>query len=88
MVDPKQIGQIIEGHYMKTLDKVGLLADDLKELGRQRFEACLTCHTRPHPQDQNINGPGLTPDNRCKQCYCDMTAKTLVINATCPIGRW
>lgn len=94
MSEIKQIGQIIEGHFNKALDKVGMLPDDTKQLSELRFTDCLICHLTPAPQP-NVglittggNGPGLRNEKYCKACGCDMLAKTKVITATCPIGRW
>ena len=88
MSDFKQIGQIIEGHFNKYLDKAGMLPDDTKKLGELRFADCLLCASLPHPQKKNENGPGLRDDKYCNSCGCDMEAKTKVITAKCPIGRW
>lgn len=87
-MNAKQVSHIIEGNVNKALDSVGLLSEDTRMLGEQRFDNCMHCDDRPHPGNKNINGPGMTVDNRCKVCGCDMTKKTLVIGATCPIGRW
>jgi cytochrome c2 len=84
----KTIGQIIEGHTNKALAKAGMLNDDMTKLSEARFADCLLCHLTPHPKNANLMGPGLNESNRCKQCSCDMEAKTKVIDAKCPIGRW
>ncbi|MCE2936671.1 MAG: hypothetical protein ACK5WO_00145 [Cyclobacteriaceae bacterium] len=82
------IGQIIEGHGNKVLDKLGLLPADLKALSDQRFNQCTTCHTDPRPDNPSQTGPGLRNNQYCNSCGCDMLAKTKVIAAKCPIGRW
>ena len=84
----KQIGHIIEGHFNKYLDKVGALPDDTKKLSELRFADCLLCAHTAHPTNKNTNGPGLRDEKYCNSCGCDMTAKTKVITAKCPIGRW
>jgi hypothetical protein len=88
MSNPIQVGQIIEGHFNKMLDKVGMLPDDTKKLSEIRFADCLLCEFTPHPTDKNTNGPGLRDKKYCNSCGCDMEAKTKVIEAKCPIGRW
>jgi hypothetical protein len=88
MSEIKKIGQIIEGHFNKQLNKVGLLPSDTKALSELRFADCLLCDALPHPSNKNINGPGLRDKKYCNACGCDMEAKTKVINATCPIGKW
>lgn len=84
----KTVGQIIEGHFNKMLDKVGMLPDDTKKRGEIRFADCLLCEFTPVPGNQNTNGPGLRDKKYCKSCGCDMEAKTKVLEAKCPIGRW
>lgn len=84
----RTIGQIIEGHFNKLLDKAGALPEDTKNLSELRFADCLLCAHRPHPQKPTENGPGLRDNKYCNSCGCDMEAKTKVISATCPIGRW
>lgn len=88
MSDFKTIGQIIEGHFNKYLDKAGMLPQDTKHLSELRFADCLLCNALPHPKDKNQNGPGLRDGKYCNSCGCDMQAKTKVITAKCPIGRW
>ena len=86
------IGQIIEGHFNKLLDKAGALPDDTKKLSEMRMADCLLCAHTPHPSKPGQNGPGLLNNKYCDKskggCGCDMEAKTKVINAKCPIGRW
>jgi hypothetical protein len=91
----KTVGQIIEGHFNKMLDKVGMLPDDTKKLGEIRFADCLLCEFTPHPAfakatagEPTQMGPGLRDKKYCKSCGCDMEAKTKVLEAKCPIGRW
>lgn len=84
----KIVGQIIEGHFNKHLDKVGLLPSDTKSLSELRFADCLLCEHLPHPKKPGENGPGLRDKKYCKDCGCDMEAKTKVIDAKCQIGRW
>ncbi|MFN5170002.1 MAG: hypothetical protein ACK5DD_10265 [Cyclobacteriaceae bacterium] len=84
----KTVGQIMEGHFKKTIDKVGLLPEETKKLSEIRFAACTTCDTTPHPTVPSQNGPGLRDNQYCRACGCDMQAKTKVIEAKCPIGRW
>lgn len=95
MSDIKQISQIIEGHFNKYLDKAGMLPDDTKKLSEMRFADCLLCDSIPHPAappspkgEGKRNGPGLRDGKYCNSCGCDMEAKTKVITAKCPIGRW
>ena len=92
MSEPVRIGQIIEGHFNKALDKVGLLPEDTQKLGDLRFADCLLCDSLPHPTKPNQMGPGLENKKYCNKskggCGCDMEAKTKVIGAHCPIGRW
>lgn len=88
MSDFKTIGQIIEGHFNKHLDKVGLLSSDTKKLSELRFADCLLCDALPHTTKKGENGPGLRDKKYCNACGCDMEAKTKVIDAKCPIGRW
>lgn len=92
MSNPIQVGQIIEGHFNKMLDKAGLLPDDTKKLSELRFADCLLCAHTPRPDNQNENGPGLVNNKYCDKskggCGCDMEAKTKVLEAKCPIGRW
>jgi len=88
MSEIKKIGQIIEGHTNKMLSKAGMLNNEIEKMSELRFADCLLCHLIPHPKDPSINGPGLSETNRCKQCNCDMEAKTKVTDAFCPIGRW
>jgi hypothetical protein len=86
------IGQILEGHFNNLLDKAGALPDDTKKLSEIRFADCLLCEHTPHPGKPGQNGPGLLSEKYCNKskggCGCDMTAKTKVIKAKCPIGRW
>lgn len=88
MSDIKQIGQIIEGHTKKWLDKAGLLPEDANKLGEIRFAICLLCDTQPHPNKPGEKGPGLRDGKYCRDCGCDMEAKTKVTGAKCPIGQW
>ena len=92
MSDFKQIGHIIEGHLNKLLDKAGVLPEDTKQLSDLRFADCLLCDSLPHPSKPGQTGPGLVNQQYCNKskggCGCDMLAKTKVINAKCPIGRW
>lgn len=78
--------QIVEGHFNNVLDKAGLLPEDMQALAGARMRACTSCHTTPTPQGAPT-GPGLRGDN-CNSCSCYMPAKTKVLNAKCPIGRW
>lgn len=95
----KTISHIIEGHLNNTLDKVGMLPEDTKALGDIRFEKCERCDTTPHPasppspegegkRSDVFFGPGLRAGRFCNSCGCDMQAKTKVVDAKCPIGRW
>lgn len=88
MSQPIQIGMIIEGHFNKVIDKVGLLPDETKKMSDLRFADCLLCAHTPRPNDTNTKGPGLRDNKYCNACGCDMEAKTTVKEATCPIGRW
>ncbi len=95
MSNPIQVGQIIEGHFNKMLDKVGMLPDDTKKLSEIRFADCLLCDLTPIPSEAHLPkpmhkqvGPGLRDKKYCNSCGCDMEAKTKVIEAKCPIGRW
>ena len=47
-----------------------------EEVAEARMEICLEC-------PELI---GLT--KQCKQCGCLMSAKTKLMKATCPIGKW
>jgi hypothetical protein len=88
MSDFKQIGQIIEGHFNKAISKVGMLKEDTEKLSNLRMADCLLCDVTPRPDNKNAVGPGLREQKYCKNCGCDMEAKTKVIDAKCPIGRW
>ena len=92
MSQPVHIGHIIEGHVNKFLDKHGLLPEDTKRLAELRFADCLLCDKLPHPTRPTEKGPGLMNGKYCNKskggCGCDMEAKTKVIAAQCPIGRW
>lgn len=86
----QQVGQIIQGHFNKALDRAGVLPADLKQLADLRFQQCTTCHVDPvRPLRDAKPGPGLAADGKtCNHCACDMTAKTKVLSAACPAGRW
>lgn len=84
----KLAGQILQGHTNNALDKVGLLADEVKKQADLRFADCLLCDTQPHPGRPGQNGPGLRDQKYCNSCGCNMLAKTKVPDAKCPIGRW
>jgi hypothetical protein len=71
----KTIGRLIEGHFNNALDKVGLLPDDTKALGKIRFEKCSACES-------------LRNNRYCGRCGCDMQAGTKVIDVKCPVGKW
>lgn len=88
MSDIKTIAQIIQGHTNKALANVGLLDEDVKKMADLRFADCLLCEHTPHPTNPGQNGPGLREQKYCKNCSCDMMAKTKVPSAKCPIGRW
>lgn len=55
------------------LNKNNLLKD---QTPNERLSICLEC-------------PKLIKlTTQCKECGCFMTAKTKLINATCPLGKW
>jgi hypothetical protein len=92
MSDFKQIGQIMEGHFNNLLHKAGAPPDDTARLSELRMADCLLCEHTPHPTKPGQTGPGLLNGKYCNKerggCGCDMHAKSKVISATCPIGRW
>jgi hypothetical protein len=53
--------------------KIGRVSD---ELASKRIDICKAC-----PRYRKRLG-------QCKECNCIMTAKTLLPNAFCPIGKW
>lgn len=47
-----------------------------EEIVKKRYETCTQC-------------PDLTEHTKqCKHCGCFMQAKTKLINASCPLGKW
>ena len=45
------------------------------EENNRRYSICEEC-------------PYLTATKRCEKCGCFMAAKTKLLHATCPIGKW
>jgi len=47
-----------------------------EEVAKSRLEICRTCeYFRPKTET-------------CRKCGCFMKAKTMLLNAKCPIGKW
>ena len=64
----KTVGQILEGHFNKALDKVGWLPDDTKRLSELRFAYCQWCHVTPTPQSKASSDLQLpSASGVCKQ---------------------
>lgn len=72
---------VIEGHVNKALSKTALANNDVELLAKERLLICTGC------KDGNGNAC-LNDAERCCRCGCDMQAKTRVLNAKCPIGKW
>ncbi len=64
--------QIVEGYGKLAAVELGLMERTPKAL--ERFAKCVAC---PHLENKT-----------CKLCTCDMSAKVLVIKASCPLGLW
>jgi hypothetical protein len=56
------------------LMKKKLVQDD--SISEKRYNICLSC-----PELLNLT-------KQCKKCGCFMAAKTKILNAQCPIGKW
>lgn len=70
---------IAEGHINLARKKLGVANEDVEQLAVLRLAHCRLC---------KINGnPGLV-DGRCIVCRCKMEAKTRVLTAKCPVGKW
>lgn len=72
---------IIEGHVNKAISNTALADSEVEKLAAMRMAACICCKT---DQDQ----PCLIEQKRCCKCGCDMEAKTRVLGAKCPLGKW
>lgn len=71
---------------MNFADKIKQRLEDLQKVADEfivdtpisdaRFAICVQC-------------PELfVPTKTCKQCGCFMNAKTKLVNASCPLGKW
>jgi len=47
-----------------------------EEIANSRYNICLSC-----PELINLT-------KQCKQCGCFMAAKTKLLEASCPLGKW
>lgn len=80
-----ELKNIIEGYRkLKTKDKkVIWLAD-------RRMRQCLSCKLFTDNQTCNskLSGPHIKTGNITTGCGCFMPAKTKLLKAKCPLGKW
>jgi hypothetical protein len=78
---------IVEGHIRKQLSGTPLANKEVELLARVRMRECDRCTTTDLSVTK-LEKPCLSPSKKCCVCYCDMEAKTRVLDAKCPIGKW
>lgn len=90
---------ILLGWTRKALDLFDLLDEDLKRVADERIGICASCEVRGrrycskkksgkavkdliYDEEQRFKGKVYSG------CGCDLTAKTLVSDEMCPLGKW
>lgn len=62
-------------------------AGDAEKLRRR--DICRDCPEATKNRKQlHLSNKGLTACSMCKQCGCNIKAKTSLISETCPISKW
>jgi len=83
------VKEIIEGWANLTLDKLGKLDQDTKEIAEYRLAHCTTCTMRVNNScSRNKEGINVKTLETKKGCGCNLSAKTLSLKSKCPLSKW
>lgn len=83
------VKEIIEGWANLTLDRLGKLDQDTKEIAEYRLAHCTTCSMREgNTCSRSKEGINVKTLESKKGCGCNLSAKTLSMSSKCPLSKW
>lgn len=83
------VKEIIEGWANLTLDELGLLDQDIKEVAEYRLAHCTTCTMRVgNSCSRSKEGINVKTLELKKGCGCNLSAKTKSPSSKCPLSKW
>jgi hypothetical protein len=83
------VKEIIEGWANLTLDRLGKLDQETKEIAEYRLAHCTTCSMREgNTCARSKKGINVKTLESKKGCGCKLSAKTLSMSSKCPLGKW
>lgn len=71
-----KLKDFVQGEFNSTLDKVGLLDEEIKRQAEERQEICSVCKFLDKKE------------SRCGVCKCSFPSLTLAPGKACPRGYW
>ena len=84
-----QINEILTGWANVAKDKLGVLDTATRLEGIQRMMICDDCEMRDGNRcDPNRWGYHVKTKQPVRGCGCQLAAKTLSPESSCPLGKW
>lgn len=76
----KKLSEIVEGYKNLVFEN-----PEVEALAEQRLNECLTCDERSDKENSPEHIGSLA---YCKNCGCNLMAKTRSTKASCPLKKW
>jgi|TARA_R110000851_G_scaffold2472_7_gene9817 hypothetical protein len=84
-----QIKQILEGWGNVIKDQFNAVDPTTKKLSKTRMLECDPCPIRQgNTCSPTIYGYHIKTGDRTSGCGCNISAKTLSLSSSCPMGKW
>lgn len=74
---------ILEGTWNSIFIK-----ESIEKIAQERIKVCEECPLNSTAQKKNNNYKTFRPDFHCRDCGCNLHAKTRSLSEKCPQGRW
>ena len=83
------IRHIFEGWANYVKDQFNTLDPEVKDISQRRLKLCDSCHMRTgHACDPSKTGIHVLTGEEVRGCGCHIAAKSMVLDAKCPMGKW